>query len=144
MTEREKGLLLWGFAFLFLTLSFTCELLSQLLVKVTLKGEVKYRTAFVNRENKVLYSSVPVYFPLILIVRCLDIWRAIYVAKIFKFFSQWKFPQLTSSTSGRWTWNTQCVEHTLLNYNSAWKLCVCVLLPWSESQGISCNLVILN
>lgn len=48
------------------------------------------------------------------------------VAKILKFFSWWKFPQLTSSTSGSWMWSTLCVEHMLLNCSNTWKLCLCL------------------
>lgn len=59
-------LLVWGFTFLFITLPFICGFLSQLLLKRILKGEVKLRPTFINRENEALCFNAPVYFLLIL------------------------------------------------------------------------------
>lgn len=147
VTEREKGLLLAHLGFyisLFNTSLYMWAPQSATGEKNPKRwSEVKGSFCQQGKWSAVFQCSS--IFPTDINRGCLDTWRGICVAKIFKFFSQWKFPRLTSSgvAAERGThsvWNTHSWVAAVLGSSA----CVSILLPWSESQGILCNLVILN
>lgn len=61
-------------------------------MKKIIKGEVKLRPAFVDRENKGLSFNAPVYFLLILMEDAYTHAKDSVLPKYFKFSSGSKFP----------------------------------------------------
>ena len=64
------------------------------------------KASFCQRENKALYFSALVYFLSIVTEDAYTHAKESVLPKYWKFSFWWKFPQLTSTTGGSWTWNT--------------------------------------
>lgn len=115
-------LLVWGFTFLFITLPFICGFLSQLLLKRILKGEVKLRPTFINRENEALCFNAPVYFLLILME---DAYTHAKESVLPRNFPSWWVPLVAAECGTHGT--AAC--RTDLNHNSLGELCLCLCSP---------------